>query len=89
MSTNPTHDLNDEQVTIPLTLLEDLVQVCGYYRAQVGGFFAGETPENHPDLNAVCYLRDEATRIEAQARAFLGQQARGGQEQGRGIEQSL
>lgn len=59
------------KVEIPLRLLADLIDVCGWHQTMVNSLKAGETYENHPDQNAVDYLESEALRIQRDAIACL------------------
>ena len=58
-------------VTIPKSLLADLIQVCQWHQSMVNGMRVGETMENHPDWNAVEYLENESRAIEQFAIAYL------------------
>ena len=61
----------DEKVEISAMLLSELIDAAGYFRMMYNDWIAGTTPENHPDLNAVEYLLDEADRVRDEARKIF------------------
>ena len=56
-------------VTIPVELLQELLDCCGF----VNAFFQGIDLENHPDPDACIYLEKEATKTAAKAQVYLSQ----------------
>ncbi|PSB28370.1 hypothetical protein [Chlorogloea sp. CCALA 695] len=56
-------------VTIPVELLQKLIDCCGF----VDAFFQGIDLENDPDPDACIYLQKEATKTGAKAQVYLSQ----------------
>ncbi len=56
-------------VTIPVELLQELIDCCGF----VNAFFQGIDLENDPDPDACIYLEKEATKTAAKAMVYLSQ----------------
>ena len=57
-------------ISIPQDLLADLIQVASWYQSVCNGMIAGETIENHPDLDAFFYLKQQAAAIESTAKMY-------------------
>jgi hypothetical protein len=58
---------NDEMMTVPVDLFQDLVRCTDWFNAQVISFQKGETPKNHPDPGAVIFLEEQACAIKETA----------------------
>ena len=56
-------------VTIPVELLQELIDCCGF----VNAFFQGIDLENDPDPDACIYLEKEASIARAKAMVYLSQ----------------
>lgn len=71
MQTDTQYYAKDNKVEISKDLLLELIDVAGWFKTMYNDWIAGYTPENHPDINAVEYLLDEADRIRQHARMAI------------------
>lgn len=63
--------MNEPTITIPVKLLEELIEVCNWYKSGNNLSRKGETYHTCPDQDAFDFLDNEAKSIKSMAQQFL------------------